>query len=55
MRDGPEDQQVVGIARSIEVGEDADGKVLSSLVIEPYDGEGQYWWRAPTSISTTGR
>jgi AAA domain len=37
MRDGPEGQEVVGVARKIEVGEDAGGKVLTSLVIEPHD------------------
>jgi hypothetical protein len=35
MRDGPEDIQVVSEAKVIEVGQDQNGKVLTSLVITP--------------------
>jgi hypothetical protein len=39
MRDGPEDTQVVSEAEVIEVGEDQNGKTLTSLVIVPSDAE----------------
>jgi hypothetical protein len=35
MRDGPEDTQVVSTAESVEVGQDQNGKPLTSLVIVP--------------------
>lgn len=35
MRDGPEDTSVVSVAQSVEVGEDANGKTLTSLVMTP--------------------
>jgi hypothetical protein len=40
MRDGPEDTQVVGKARIVEVGQDANGRALTSLVIERHEPEG---------------
>jgi AAA domain len=39
MRDGPEDTQVVSEAEVIEVGQDQNGKTLTSLVIVPSDAE----------------
>ena len=39
MRDGPEDTQVVSEAEVIEVGQDQNGKTLTSLVIVPSDVE----------------
>ena len=49
MRDGPEDTQVVSAAESIEVGEDQNGKTLTSLVIVPSEadpaGSHQGWAR----------
>jgi AAA domain/Bifunctional DNA primase/polymerase, N-terminal len=38
MRDGPEDTAVNGIVEPIEVGEDANGKTLTSLVVKPGEG-----------------
>jgi hypothetical protein len=37
MRDGPEDTQVVSRAECIDVGEDSNGKTLTSLVMLPHD------------------
>ena len=39
MRDGPEDLQVVSEAQSIEVGQDQNGKILTSLVMVPSDAD----------------
>ena len=39
MRDGPEDTQVVSAVEIIEVGEDQNGKTLTSLVVVPSDAD----------------
>ena len=39
MRDGPEDTQVVSAVEPIEVGQDQNGKVLTSLVVVPSDAD----------------
>ena len=39
MRDGPEDLQVVSEAQPIEVGQDQNGKVLTSLVMVPSEAD----------------
>ena len=40
MRDGAEGTQVALKSKSLEVGEDANGRPLTSLVLERYDGDG---------------
>ena len=39
MRDGPEETQVVSAVEPIEVGQDQNGKVLTSLVVVPSDAD----------------
>ena len=39
MRDGPEELQVVSEAQSVEVGQDQNGKILTSLVMVPSDAD----------------
>src|SRR4029079_4552316 len=39
MRDGPEDTQVVSATEVIEVGQDQNGKVLTSLVVVPSEAD----------------
>jgi hypothetical protein len=39
MRDGAEGTQVALKSKSVEVGEDANGRPLTSLVLEHYDGD----------------
>ena len=39
MRDGPEDTQVVSTVKTVEVGQDRNGKILTSLVVMPSDAE----------------
>jgi hypothetical protein len=39
MRDGPEDTQVVSAVEVIEVGQDQNGKILTSLVVVPSDAD----------------
>jgi hypothetical protein len=39
MRDGPEDTQVVSAVETIEVGQDQNGKILTSLVVVPSEAE----------------
>ena len=39
MRDGPEDTQVVSAVEVIEVGQDQNGKMLTSLVVVPSDAD----------------
>ena len=39
MRDGPEDTQVVSAVEVIEVGQDQNGKTLTSLVVVPSDAD----------------
>ena len=39
MRDGPEETQVVSAVETIEVGQDQNGKTLTSLVIVPSEAE----------------
>jgi hypothetical protein len=41
MRDGPEDTQVVSKVEVIEVGQDQNGKVLTSLVVTPSEALGR--------------
>jgi hypothetical protein len=41
MRDGPEDTQVVSKTEVIEVGQDQNGKVLTSLVVTPSEAPGR--------------
>ena len=52
MRDGPEDTQVVSAVESIEVGQDQNGKILTSLVVIPSEadpaGTHQGWARGLT-------
>jgi hypothetical protein len=38
MRDGPEDTVVSSRVESVDVGQDQNGKTLTSLVVVPYDG-----------------
>jgi hypothetical protein len=56
MRDGPEDTQVVSAVESIEVGQDQNGKTLTSLVVVPSDaspsGGHQSWPRGLTVFHT---
>ena len=39
MRDGPDGVQIVSKSRIVEVGEDAGGRPLTSLVIVPHEPE----------------
>ena len=39
MRDGPEETQVVSAVETVEVGQDQNGKVLTSLVVVPSEAE----------------
>jgi hypothetical protein len=39
MRDGPEDTQVVSAVEVVEVGQDQNGKILTSLVVVPSEAE----------------
>jgi len=41
MRDGPEDTQIFGRKKIVEVGISAKGKALTSVVIEPCEGEAE--------------
>jgi hypothetical protein len=47
MRDGPEDTQVVSNVEVIEVGQDQNGKVLTSLVVVPSDAPAAYGTKQP--------
>jgi hypothetical protein len=43
MRDGPEDTQVVSAVESIDVGQDQNGKTLTSLVVVPSEADPTNW------------
>ncbi len=60
MRDGPEEVEVASRVKVVEVGEDANGRTMSSLIVEPADENpagpgsvGKKW--PPISRSFTAR